>query len=288
MKYTLLALLLLVGCRRNEICYDEFDAQVPVRIDLLWTARPALPSGFYACFYPLEARPFVDYLDTYGGVLNLTPSHYSVVTFSNDTEKVRFRNTTTYETFEAYVDAATRPSLTAGAPMEVGIAEPDRLFAASVRDVEVAATGDTVVIEKYPQRLFAVYPFEVSGLTGVENLSAIRASVSGMAPSVFLASGELGANPSTVFLNFRRTADGIEGGFSTFGHYADPAVRHIFTLELLYQGRVTRLEYDVTEMLHTTDRISIVERIDFPPVTGGGGFDTGVGGWGDDVVDVPI
>lgn len=290
LTYTILGAWAAVGCRR-EVFYPTPDSSlgsVPVRIELTWSARPQLPSGFYACFYPLESRPFVDFLDPYGGVLSLNPGHYSVLLFNNDTQKVRYRNTTSYHDFEAYVPTVERPSLVAGAPAEQGIAEPDRLFVASVGDVEVLPSIDTLRIEQSPVRFFSAYSFTVQGITGLENLSAIQASLSGMAPWIRLSTGELGQPSATIFLNFRRTEKGIEGGFSTFGHYDDPTEKHLLTLEMRYQGRLVTRTYDVTQMLHQTGRIDVVDMLDFPAVEGGGGFDPEVGGWDKDTVNIPM
>lgn len=158
------------------------------------------------------------------------------------------------------------------------------------------------VITLYPKSMVCRYTYEVNGISKIERIADIRASLSGMSGSLLMAADKLPDSLSERLL-FGGDVIGnqLRGGFYTFGSTQGIAAPNLFKLFIKSRsGKLYVLEQDVTAQIqsvpvvgHVGD-VHLVINIDFEiPDEGGGGsgggagFDVGVDDWGDVNVDVP-
>jgi hypothetical protein len=267
----LTALLMLSSCEvigwqdHRRPIDDESDLRVIVRVGLDWslsglTEDPVIGSVW---FFPESGEaPHVLNTEELLDGIPLPPGDYRVLAFngllnytasrneqtSASFRNIAFRNTGSYDTFEAFCStplglttAFARPATDPSEPM----AQPEILAADHYRNSE---TGDVLRLtmamvdaDIRPTLTFTPVPLiaQVQLKVHVENLvsaSAIdgdnAATIGGMAGSVFLASGRTGATLVThrFTINHRQYNEGstvngtLQGGCSTFG-LPEPSAR---------------------------------------------------------------
>lgn len=324
----LCALIALGSCEHKELCYHH-DHTVTLRLVFDWQDAPeASPRGMCVFFYPLDEglqiRRF-DFEGMTGGEITLSAGRYEVVCYNNDTENMRFRGVHSFglhemcgrdaDLFEPV--GAMAPSRLPRAPEadeESIVACPDELWGCNATEVDVTAQGVSYIcvpesdkdpwlgdhmhtyadntITLYPHVLTCVYSYEIRNVKNIEYVLAASASLSGMAPSLFVASENTGREPSTLPLpaSLNRDERTITGMFLTFGHHEENVEAHRMMLYVWatdgnrYAFGSTGDHMNVTEQIHSApDRRRVhmvIDGLEMPsPITGDEGFSPSADEW---------
>lgn len=303
-------LIMLTGCDRREIL-DDYPVS-GVRVKLNWTGVTGnLPEGARVIFYPKDAegRKIDRYLRGHGGdVLKVPPGRYSVVVYNYDAETVLIRGEEAYEMIEAYA-APCR-----GLELKDGLVwTPEPFYATQLEDLDIKKSDEVLELEFQLKQTVQSYTFEIP-VKGVQNLSSITGSVSGLDVCYALGSHDCSACPSfPVFFEGDKGDGVIRGRFSAFAPLAHIATRAgievVLKLDLLkIDGKVQTVEVNITEVMTPPDppggggvnpappevEIEIplddLEIEDVVPGPGeGGGIGGDVGDWGpEDNVELPV
>ena len=250
----------------------------------------------------------VKYINLEGG------AEYRPFTYDYNASGIYFRNEQNMNTFEAYFAGMSRSTYdTYASP----VTNEATYGAPTGGDFYVHAWDDTFpvaansageqVIDFYPENILRQFTYRINNLTGQENIKDSRGAASGMA-SVFIF--EIGqptdVRSTLLFGNIKKGYDTqkgygyLEGEFYTFGPMAP--YRNWFTMELYSSAgkyhsaswnvsgqveesmadREAKLARDGYDILIVNDIDTDIPAID-PGQGSGGGFDIGVGEWGDEV-----
>lgn len=324
-------LILLSGCERNELCYDHPHENLHVTV--VWDSLPAelqssLPEGVRISMYAgKQARQeqsgassdYTYYRDTYGGDIMVQDGTYDFLLFNSDTEMIQLRGMDHLNTAEAYLGARTRIPYTKGISnkniyysdrscanlrtrSEILIAEPDRFFATYCSLETVQTYGKTIsdTIYAYPRSrvLRVTLKVKVKGLKGA---SSCRASLSGVAQSISLATGECTSETGTAIFDMDKTDDSfLSKAINVFGLVCSPddtpeeeRIQHLVQLEFVMRDNsVVDYEFEISDQIDF-DAIEpeivipiVVEEVELPDVELPGksdsGFDADINGWGEE------
>lgn len=320
--------LMLVSCQRNELCYDHPNGSLHVLMD--WSAlQPDLgkPEGVRISFYDSAQgkEKGTVYLSTNGGSVAIEDGEHYMLVVNSDTEMISFRDMDRFDLAHAYLDTRTRQpyrnSPAAKAPTTNGIyyspssqanvrtqrentvGQPDRFFVthSSLRTMAHNTTQSHDTIWAMPESRVATATIAVR-VKGARNVKECRASLSGAARSLNLATGKPNAETGTVIFNMSRGGDSFSQTVSTFGLMRSPpetppdeAIQNLITLEfLLLDNSVKLFEYDVQDQIGQdpeNPNLELpleLEDIEIPDVEpSDGGFDAGIGDW-DEEIAIPI
>jgi len=327
------------SCEHKDLCYHHpHTAKIKVVYD--WTDAPdADPEGMCAFFYPLDGdvtgnqpRRF-DFIGSNGGEIELPVGRYRVITYNNDTESTLMRNSHDWDLHSAFTrdggifepvggDATGRPPRRVNEDDQRIVITPDMLWGCTATDVEITETGISYVcvpekdngqwdnkpiqnseqvITLYPHELVCHYTYEIRNVTGMENVSQMSASLSGMSPELFFGDERL--HQESVILPFEaaKAPDGskrIVGAFLTFGHSEQNTDPHRLNLYVWLNdgskwvyGATDESKFDLTGQVHSApDKRHVhlvIDGLDLPqPMTGDSGMDPWVDDW--QVVDEEI
>ncbi len=296
-----LAAVLLTACEHKELCYKHPHTAM-VRVAFDWTNAPeANPEGMCVFFYPVgdpdrSTPQRVDFTGKAGGEVEIQVGSYCVLCYNNDTEAVLFRGMDEFQQHEAYTregnvlesiygnGANFVPKAEDAADERVTIS-PDMLWGCYELDVTVSE-AENQVITLYPEEQVCTYTYEIRNVQNLKYASQMCGSLSGMAPSVFFGTEELGKECITV--PFESVSDGkstVTGRFYTFGHHEDNAQPHKFLLYVwMKDDGKYYYTFDVTEQVHTApDKRHvhiIIDDVELPqPITNGSGFEPTVDDW---------
>lgn len=320
MKRTLLyiaAALALTSCNHKDLCFDHHHTQ-SLRLVFDWRDAPeASPEGMCVYFYPMEGedapvRRF-DFAGTKGGDLEIQKGRYRVVCYNNDTEAVQLRGTSAFDTHEAYTRQGHifEPLYGSGAQFSDNLATdepvvitPDMLWGCHSLNVEINERGisylaqydplsragvpvvDSDSIKLFPHEMVCHYSYEIRHVKNLQNASQMCATLSGMAPSLFVGTEETSAERSII--PFAAKGDGqstITGQFLTFGYNPQNSTGHKFVLYVWFKdGSKYYYTFDVSQQMEQApDKHHvhlIMDGLDFPqPISGGTGLEPSVDGW---------
>ena len=311
-------------------CIYEYGDNCPDRLSLRiendWHADScASPEGMAYMFFPYEGgEPWrFDFPGREAGDIMLAPGRYAFVSHNDDVSNVMFADEGGYGEYEAYTSAtgllcgippsergSCLPSVKDSDKMVVRC--PDMLWGCAYGSVELhydgvdfftagmASPEDSArfspdfILTVYQRPLTAHYIFRIEDVENLGGVSSMSASLSGMAGSLFMASGEKGRYPSTLSLNAEKLGPMLVGGdFYTFGIPASPVHPNILSLFVVIKdGRRFCYEFDVTGQVRDAGNpmeVTIVIRglsVEKPESGGAGGFDVSVDGW--ETVEVNI
>ena len=310
MKKTLYILSLLAGaalssCEHKELCYDHAHAGF-VRVVFDWTGCPGVaPEGMRVLFYPTDGgvRITEDIAGCTGGFVDVPPGQYDVICFNNDTEAVSWRGESSPATLEVYTGAsaidggmaygAAPPQ--AGDPNEVIRRPPDPLWGCRQNGVRVlSGNGVENVITLSPGQVTRHVTWEMSEVTNSENITMVRAALSGISGSYFMGTAAPCQERSAFAFDGTVAPDDakrLNGRFEFFGCPTDSECRHLLTIYCWSPYGNVMKSFDVTEQLHgATDPYNIHLVIDgLIEIPAGGeddGFDPDVDGWDDQQEDI--
>ena len=322
-------LILLSGCERNDLCYDHPHENLHVTV--VWDSLPqelqqSLPEGvrvsMYAAAQAREEQSGSDYTyyrDTYGGDIMVRDGIYDFLLFNSDTEMIQLRGMDNIHTAEAYLGARTRKPYDTRAVTdkriyysevsranavtrnETLIAEPDRFFATycSLETVETYGKNVSDTIYAYPRSRVLRVTLTVR-VQGLEGASSCRASLSGVAQGISLATGECLTETGTAIFDMEKADNSfLSKAINIFGLVSSPEgtpeeeqVQHIVQLEFrMKDTSVADYEFEVSDQVDF-DAIEpeieipiVVEKIELPEVVipdSPGGFDATLNDWGEE------
>lgn len=315
------------SCNHKELCYQH-PHTASIRVEFDWRdAAEADPEGMCVFFFPNQGeeapmRRF-DFKGKDGGLIDIQVGKYQVLCFNNDTETVLFRGTEGFDTYEAFTrdcdlfeivyGSAARSGVPRAAEAEAErvILSPDMMWGCVARDVEITddgislisvpesgkqertgnpASGPERVITLFPHSQVCTYTYEIRNVKGLEHVSQMCGSITGMAPSMLLHDESLGTECVTI--PFGASADGqssIIGKFLTFGHNEDNSGQHRMMLYVWmdngekYSYGAEGERFNVTGQIHSApDKRNvhiIIDGLEFPQPFGGGDLDTKVDDW---------
>lgn len=330
MNLLTICLIPLSGCERNDLCYDHPHENLHVSV--VWRfipdeLRSSLPEGVRISMYAAQqacrqqsGSNYTYYRDTYGGNIKVQDGMYDFLLFNSDTEMIQLRGTESLYTAEAYLGSRTRTPYTKGASdksicysntscanlhtrNETLMAEPDRFFATYCSLETVQTYGKTVsdTIYAYPRSRVLHVTLKVK-VKGLEGAVSCRASLSGVARSVSLATGECTGETGTAIFDMDKADNSfLSKAINVFGLVHSPynipeeeRIQHIVQLEFrMKDNSVAGYEFEISDQIDF-DAIEpevvipiVVEEVELPeveiPDAPGGGFDANLTDWGEEV-----
>lgn len=295
----------LSSCRHHDMCYHHMH-RITIRVEFDWRYCPeANPGGMAVFFYregDTQAEQF-DFTGMQGGEVSLRTGRYRIIAYNNDTEASLFGHLHDYDAHMAYTrqgnvlepvlgDLAASP-----ANGETVVVCPDDIFGCTAIEVEITEDGvsylcipideaddyiglpvttDEQVITLFPQDMLCHYSYEVLHVSGLERISQLCGSLSGMCPSVSMAAASKHTLPVTLPLSAEISNDGrIVGEFLTFGHHDEVENPHRMEFYVwTHDGRKLVLghgqeNFDVTGQVHSAPKPRrvhlVIDHLEIPP-----------------------
>ncbi len=259
--FTLLLLLTTMlaawSCKNKELAAeDPCDPSVSgwsVLVRVNWDdherdSRHMRMSLFSQNHHPHMDRESVDHT----GLKRITvpaDCHYMPVCYDYNANNIYFRNETDHGSVEAYSMSSSRSTYRSRATPVDGestVSEASSFHLHAWTEEEEGAfrifgapeDGTEHVIDFYPKDVMREFTFCIRNVIGANNISESRGAASGMAASIFLATGALNPERSTVLFEGATATNAevgeITGRFYTFGPLEPYSNR--FTIEVLSRG----------------------------------------------------
>lgn len=327
MAMCMLAVFAFSSCEHKELCYHH-PHTATIRLEFDWRDAPdANPNGMCVFFYPEEGEDVpmrrFDFTGKTGGEIEIRVGKYRVLCYNNDTEAVLLRGTESFNAHEAftrdgdlfesvYGSSAGRTTPRAeDAKNERVVISPDMLWGCTATEVEITENGTSYicvpesekekwigkpalhteqVITLYPHELICTYTYEIRNVKGLEHVSQMCGSLSGMAPSLLFCDESLGRECVTIpFEAHAGDKTTIVGRFLTFGHHEENIEPHRMILYVWmddnskYCYGTESERFNVTEQVHSApDKRHvhiIIDGLDLPKPIGGDDIDPSVDDW---------
>ncbi len=311
------SLFLLTSCNADlrELCYDHrHEANVSVAFN--WLSAPTMtPQGMTVLFYNSQLASQeperYDFPGMQGGTAKLAASSYRAMCYNYDTETILYRNRANVNTLEAYtrqssIEEGTQMSMAtrgydmpraAGTEDEPVILEPDALCGGPSGEFDLA-TNDAQTVFISPTMHTKEVVITITNVPNLQYTYQFGAALSGLAPSVFMATGVVGEGCATqAFTGYVADATTLVFRFNIFGHCPNPEHinSHLFTVyAILADGSKWYYTEDITAQMHDASQGPDAEEIivnldDLPipkPIVNGGGFQPTIDGWQGVEIDV--
>ena len=303
MKWLHITILLMVvwvlgACKAElrELCYDHSHIS-NLQVGFDWQEVPEMhPKGMTVLFYDasksFQEPERYDFAGTEGGNARLVKGDYRAVAYNYDTETILYRNGEDYTTLEAYTRYSSVEEGTQLAPFTRGVAmprgsgtenepvilEPDELCGAISDEFALSLDQTTQVIIKPEHRTKEVV-ITINNVPNLEYTNQFGGALSGLAPSVCMATGRLGEGCVTE-------------SFACYAVY-DAGVQntHLLTIyAILADGSKWYYTTDVTTQMHNEhpgpspegeEEIDVnIDGLPIPkPIVNGSGFEPSIDGW---------
>lgn len=319
--------VLFSSCEHKELCYHH-PHTATIRLEFDWRDAPdADPDGMCVFFYPEEGEDVpvrrFDFTGITGGEIEIRVGRYRVLCYNNDTEAVLLSGTKNFGTHEAFTrdgdlfesiygsSARDTTPRAENAEDQRVVISPDMLWGCTATEVEITESGvsyicipesekeewigKTVsnteqVITLYPHELICTYTYEIRNVNGLEHVSQMCGSLSGMAPSLLFCDESLGRECVTIPFEGRAGDETtIVGRFLTFGHNEENPEPHRLLLYVWmddgskYCYGIEGDRFNVTDQVHSApDRRHvhiIIDGLDLPQPIGGDNIDPSVDDW---------
>ena len=322
-----LAVFAFSSCKHKELCYHH-PHTATIRLGFDWRDAPdAAPDGMCVFFYPEEGedapvRRF-DFAGKTGGEIEIRVGRYRVFCYNNDTEVVLLRGTEGFGTHEAFTregdlfesvygsSAGNTVPRAEDAEDERVVISPDMLWGCTATEVEISENGTSYVcipesgkeewtgrrsvhdeqaMTLYPHELTCTYTYEIRHVKGLEHVSQMCGSLSGMASSLLFCDESLGRECVTIpFEAHAGDESTIVGRFFTFGHHEENAAPHRMLLYVWmddgskYCYGTESGRFNVTDQVHSASDGKhvhiIIDGLDLPQPIGGDNIDPSVDDW---------
>lgn len=287
---------LFAACERRELTYPD-ETEITITAD--WSkAGLSEREGQYGAtvvFYRVEGGAPIAVLmgDRNRKTTRMKKGHYHVILFNrsfDDFGSIAFRGMDAHHLLEAYAKNAQSKGVDSG---KVALDSPDGLAAGCVENFEV--TGKSCRLDFAPQKLTREITATIH-IKGLNNIRTATCTLSGVAESVFLASGkfserimaqqfELG-NP--VYLPGSETDGTLSATFSVFG-FDENLTHDVHFKALLVDGK-TEFEEEFKDVkvnkeensegfVHITIEMTCTETIPTVRPESSSGMDADVDGW---------
>lgn len=301
----------------EEQIYDEatdWEYRWPDEFTLSYDElRPTKPSGLRVVNYnEAGTSNNLHNIKPDGGVITLYEGLNDMLFYNNDTEYIIFSRSGTDATTRATTRTLTRTEYVASAFAVEGertVTPPDMLFANYVEDYLPEKVVEPTPFEITLQPLVYTYKIRFEFVDGLEYASSAVASLSGMAESVELNTGETSEESATilfddlkiVYTNEAKDEGYIRAVVKSFGTPAFPHpnyptrtdVTHGLKLEVrLRNNTVWTADVDVTDQVQLQPHGGVIIVKDLlikkeDAMQGSGGFEPTVDEWGP-TEDIPL
>lgn len=312
--------MMLCSCEADlrDLCYDHSHA-TNLNVAFDWQKAPEMqPTGMTVLFYQVEqvsGEPDrYDFVGHEGGSARLVNDSYRAVAYNYDTEAIRYRGMENPALLEAYtrissVEEGTQmASFTrgitmpraAGTEQEPVILEPDPLCGVGSEAFTLKG-DDSQRLVMMPEMRTKEVKITIHNVPNLQYTNQIGAALSGLAPSVYMVSGELGESLATeTFTGAVVNETTIVMHVRIFGHcpraHQGEFNAHKLTIyAVLADDSKWYHTVDVTDQMHDwsqnpEDAEEIVIRLDelpIPkPIVNGSGFQPTIDGWQGIEIDV--
>lgn len=320
---TLLAVccaMILCSCEGDlrDLCYDHSHV-TDLQVAFDWQEAPQMqPAGMTVLFYKVEQTTGeperYDFVGHEGGTARLINADYRAVAYNYDTEAIRYRGMENPALLEAYtrissVEEGTQmASFTRGVTMpraagteeEPVILEPDPLCGVGSEAFTLKG-NDSHRLVMLPEMRTKEVKITIHNVPNLQYTSQIGAALSGLAPSVYMVSGELGENLATeTFTGSVVNQTTIVMHVRIFGHcpraHQGELNKHLLTIyAVLADDSKWYYTQDVTDQMHDwsqnpedAEEINIrLDELPIPkPIVNGSGFQPTIDGWQGIEIDV--
>lgn len=318
LKYLMIAAVALLqqACRHKDLCYGH-DEEVTVRVQFHWDLTEARPAAMRVYFYPIDnadrTLPYVyDFANSIGGTVTLPQGHYQVTCFNIDTDNIFQRGDNSLLTLELYTPERTLSGDAFGTvPQPVSskgmqLYDTPNWICRDMKDnidIPLQPDGSEFVIDMHPKMAVYEIRFEVHGIQGLNFVHQMKGTLTGVAPSLFAATGQLPADPAAVVFDAGQRDGVVVGSFYVFDRTPGYQQQEL-TLYFWSDDVNVYASFDVSDQIADgfaragTDRsipvipiiiqdvgINIEKYIDF---SGEGGFSIDVDGWTTVEIEVPL
>ena len=274
--------------------------------------RPDDPSGLRVVNYNKEGDYNIHNIKAEGGVIMLYEGLNDLLFYNNDTEYIIFSRSGTDATTRATTRTLTRTEYEASAYAVEGertVSPPDMLFANYVEDYLPEKVVEPTPFEITLQPLVFTYKIRFEFVGGIEYASSAVASLSGMAASVELNTGETSEESATIlfddldiiYTNEAKTEGYIRATVKSFGTPAFPHpnyptrsdITNGLKLEVrLRNNYIWTYDADVTEQVQMQPHGGVIIVKDLvikkeDAMQGSSGFEPVVDEWGP-TEDIPL
>lgn len=306
---------MLTGCEQRELCYDH-NHSANVRVDFDWFfARDAQVDGMTVMFYNEDdptAEPIrYDLAGREGGTVKLQTGKWTAIAYNNDTETILLRGHSSPSTLEAYTressveegtqiftrgDVMPRAANTEEEPV---ILEPDWLYGTIGEPLILGPDETNATLTLQPEPRVYEVDITIRDVPNLEYAGQFGGSLSGLAPSVQIASGILGSGCATEAFTCQvidKTT--LQMKFRIFGHCPEGILSpHLLTVyAILSDGTKWYYTEDITAQLHeasekeTNHHIEVVlEDLPLPrPIVNGSGLQPSVDTWQNIEIEVEM
>ena len=294
----------------EEQIYDEatdWEYRWPDEFTLSYDElRPTKPSGLRVVNYnEAGTSNNLHNIKPDGGVITLYEGLNDMLFYNNDTEYIIFSRSGTDATTRATTRTLTRAEYVASAFAVEGertVTPPDMLFANYVEDYLPEKVVEPTPFEITLQPLVYTYKIRFEFVDGIEYASSAVASLSGMAESVELNTGDTSEESATilfddlkiVYTNEAKDEGYIRAVVKSFGTPAFPHpnyptrtdVTHGLKLEVrLRNNTIWTADVDVTDQIQLQPHGGVIIVKDLvikkeDAMQGSGGFEPTVDEWG--------
>ena len=301
----------------EEQIYDEatdWEYRWPDEFTLSYDElRPTKPSGLRVVNYnEAGTSNNLHNIKPDGGVITLYEGLNDMLFYNNDTEYIIFSRSGTDATTRATTRTLTRTEYVASAFAVEGertVTPPDMLFANYVEDYLPEKVVEPTPFEITLQPLVYTYKMRFEFTDGLEYASSAIASLSGMAESVELNTGETSEESATIlfddlkiiYTNEAKDEGYIRAVVKSFGTPAFPHpnyptrtdVTHGLKLEVrLRNNTIWTADVDVTDQVQLQPHGGVIIVKDLlikkeDAMQGSGGFEPTVDEWGP-TEDIPL
>ena len=294
--------LLLTGCEYKDLCYDHRHSD-KVFVTFDWRKAPqhtatSMTVLFYNIDNPSQQPIRYDY-PLSGGTATLQPGRWRAVTYNNNTEAIRHRGQQWWTTPEAYTRQSSIEEGTQftrgvmpqanGAEQEQVILEPDPIWGCVSEEFTLVADGDGYNLVFYPEYRYTTLKVKITNVPNLKYTNGVGGSISGVAASRFISTGEMGQQTVTEAFPVRKTdEETLEMSVNIFGHCPEsPWNTHLLTIyAILADGSKWYYTIDVTDKIHQAveqdDGTMEIEVSGLPipkPIVNGSGFRPTIDTW---------
>lgn len=296
-----LTMVLLTGCEYKDLCYDHRHSD-KVYVTFDWRKAPQhTATSMTVLFYNLDKpsqQPIRYEYPLSGGTATLQPGRWKAVTYNSNTEAIRHRGQEWWSSAEVFTRQSTieeGSQLTRGAmpqangaEQEQVILEPDPIWGCVSEDFTLVVDGNGYNLVLMPEYRYTTLKVKITDVPNLEYTNGVGGSISGVAASRFIASGELGQQMVTEAFPVNKTDNTLEMSINIFGHCPESTeITHLLTIyAILADGSKWYYTIDVTDKIHQAveqdDGTMEIEVSGLPipkPIVNGSGFHPTIDTW---------
>ena len=247
--------LFLTSCHNKYIC-PECDSEKGIMIKFNWDDVDQISDGMKVYFYNTSVE--LDYsfnVSSMGERINIKPGTYTIFCHNNDTEYVNWRGQSNKNTIEAYTRNATleEDHTRLNENTQEMVVMPDYLCGQTRYSVDIPYRySDIFIIEMIPHELVDVYTYEVLNVINAQNITKIRATLTGVSSTLFPCNPEKEKVAATIpFMGNVSHADEnlIEGKMINFGFVNKDDIRNLLTVYFWSPNGNVKATFDVTKQV---------------------------------------